>query len=225
MIGKWLPVIFHRLLLWLLSVKVEYEGNYQRSKNCNFFVSNHLSYLDIPILGSTFPLRFVAKSEIKFWPVFGFLSKLARTIFINRKRLDSLVQKNKILNFLSLGDKVLIFPEGTTSDGNRVLNFKSSSFSALENQDFLIQPIIILYSDLNGIPINRWLRPVIAWYGDMDLKPHILKLVILRSIKARLIYLDPVSSSHFSSRKELSFYLEKKIKDVYSSSFPKKLAK
>jgi lyso-ornithine lipid O-acyltransferase len=225
LIGKWLPVIFHRLLLWLLSVKVEYEGNYQRSKNCNLFVSNHLSYLDIPILGSTFPLRFVAKSEVKFWPVLGFLSKLARTIFISRNRLDSFVQKNKILNFLSSGDKVLIFPEGTTSDGNRVLNFKSSSFSALENQDFLIQPIIILYSDLNGIPINRWLMPVIAWYGDMDLKPHILKLVTLRSIKARLIYLDPVSSGHFSSRKELSIYLEKKIKDVYSSSFSKKLAK
>ena len=154
-----------------------------------------------------------------------FLSKLARTIFIKRNRSDSLIQKNKILNFLSSGDKVFIFPEGTTTDGNRVLNFKSSSFSALENETFLIQPMIILYSDLNGIPINRWLRPVIAWYGDMDLKPHILKLVSLRSIKVRLIYLDPVRSNHFSSRKELSIYLEKKIKDVYSTSFSKKLAR
>ena len=225
LIGKWLPVIFHRLLLWLLSVKVQYEGNYQRAKDCNFFVSNHLSYLDIPILGSTFPLRFVAKSEVQFWPIFGFLSKLARTIFIKRNRTDSLIQKSKILNFLSSGDKILIFPEGTTSDGNRVLDFKSSSFSALENQKFLIQPIIILYSDLNGIPINRWLRPVIAWYGDMDLKPHILKLVSLRSIKVKLIYIDPVCSSDFVSRKNLSMYLEKKIKEVYSSSFSKKLAK
>jgi 1-acyl-sn-glycerol-3-phosphate acyltransferase len=204
---------------------VEYEGYYKRAKDCNFFVSNHLSYLDIPILGSSFPLRFVAKSEVEFWPVFGFLSKLARTIFIKRNRSDSLIQKNKIRNFLSSGDKVFVFPEGTTSDGNRVLNFKSSSFSALENENFLIQPIIILYSDLNGIPINRWLRPVIAWYGDMDIKPHILKLVCLRPIKARLIYLDPVCSSHFSSRKELSIYLEKKIKDVYSTSFSKKLAR
>ena len=225
LMGKWLPVIFHRLLIWLLSVKVQYEGNFQRAKDCNFFVSNHLSYLDIPILGSTFPLKFIAKSEVEFWPIFGFFSKLAGTIFIKRKRSDSLNQKNKILNFLSSGDKVFIFPEGTTSDGNRVLDFKSSSFSALENQNFLIQPIIIFYSDLNGIPINRWLRPVIAWYGDMDLKPHILKLARLRSIKARLIYIDPVCSSDFASRKELSIYLEKKIKDVYPSSFSKKLAK
>ena len=144
-IDKWLPVIFHRLLIWLLSVKVEYEGNYQRSKDCSFFVSNHLSYLDIPILGSTFPLRFVAKSEVEFWPVFGFLSKIASTIFIKRNRSDSLDQKRKILNILSSGEKVLMFPEGTTSDGNRVLDFKSSSFSALENQNFFIQPIIIFY--------------------------------------------------------------------------------
>ena len=225
LIGKWLPVIFYRLLMWLLSVKVEYLGNYQRAKDCNFFISNHLSYLDIPILGSTFPLRFVAKSEVEFWPIFGFLSKLARTIFIKRNRSDSLIQKSKILNLLSSGDKILMFPEGTTSDGNRVLDFKSTSFSALENQKFLIQPIIISYSDLNGVPINRWLRPVIAWYGDMDLKPHILKLLSLRSIKARLIYIDPVCSSDFASRKNLSIYLEKKIKDVYSSSFSKKLAK
>ena len=223
--GKWLPVIFHKLLLWLLSINVEYEGNYQRAKDCNFFVSNHLSYLDIPILGSIFPLRFVAKSEVQFWPFFGFLSKLARTIFIKRKRSDSIIQKSKIFDLLSSGDKVCIFPEGTTSDGNRVLDFKSSSFSALENQNFLIQPVIICYSDLNGIPINRWLRPVIAWYGDMDLKPHILKLVTLRSIKIKLIFIDPVCSNHFASRKNLSNYLEEKFKIFYSSSFSKTLAR
>lgn len=223
--GKWLPVIFHKLLLWLLSINIEYEGNYQRAKDCNFFVSNHLSYLDIPILGSIFPLRFVAKSEVQFWPIFGFLSKLARTIFIKREKTYSVIQKRKIFDHLSSGDKVCMFPEGTTSDGNRVLDFKSSSFSALENQKFLVQPIIIFYSDLNGIPINRWLRPVIAWYGDMDLKPHILKLVSLRSIKIRLIYIDPICSSDFVSRKDLSNYLEKKIKEIYSSSFSKKLAR
>jgi 1-acyl-sn-glycerol-3-phosphate acyltransferase len=223
--GKWLPVIFHKLLLWLLSINVEYEGNYQRAKDCNFFVSNHLSYLDIPILGSIFPLRFVAKSEVEFWPVFGFLSKLARTIFIKRERSDSITQKSKIFDLLSSGDKVCIFPEGTTSDGNRVLDFKSSSFSALENQNFLIQPVVICYSDLNGIPINRWLRPVIAWYGDMDLKPHILKLVTLRSIKIKLIFIDPVCSTHFASRKNLSNYLEEKFKIFYSSSFSKTLAR
>ena len=223
--GKWLPVIFHKLILWLLSVRIEFEGEINKSNHCNLFISNHLSYLDIPILGSRYPLRFVAKSEVEDWPLFGFLAKLGKTIFISRNRSDALYQKNKILKSLSSDEKIFIFPEGTTSDGNRVLGFKSSSFSALVGQNYNIQPIVIVYSDLNGIPINRWLRPVIAWYGDMDLKPHLSKLVSLRSIKAKLIYLDKVNSKNFSSRKDLSIYLEKKIKKVYSRALSKKLAK
>ena len=89
----------------------------------------------------------------------------------------------------------------------------------------MIQPIVIVYSDLNGIPINRWLRPVIAWYGDMDFKPHLLTLAHLRSIKARLIYLDKVNAKNFSSRKALSKYLENKIKKVYSEALSKKFTK
>ena len=222
---KWLPVIFHKLLIWLLSIQIDLEGEIDTSNNSNLYISNHLSYLDIPILGSTLPMRFVAKSEVEFWPLFGFLAKLGRSIFISRKRSDSLDQKNKIFKSLSSDEKVFIFPEGTTSDGNRVLDFKSNSFSALEGQNFSIQPIVIVYSDLNGIPINRWLRPVIAWYGDMDLKPHLLKLARLRSIKVKLIYLDVVNTKNFCDRKGVSNYLENKIKKVYSSAISKKLAK
>ena len=170
-------------------------------------------------------MRFVAKSEVESWPFFGFLAKKGRSIFIKRNKTDSLNQKNKILNILYSGEKVFIFPEGTTSDGNRVLEFKSSSFSSVENQKFKIQPIVILYSDLNGIPINRWLRPLIAWYGDMDLKPHLSKLVGLMSIKAKLIYLEPVNTKNFENRKDLSNHLEDRVREIYSSALSKKLAK
>ena len=118
---------------------------------------------------------------------------------------------------LSSGEKIFIFPEGTTSDGNRVLEFKSSSFSSVENQSFIIQPIVIVYSDLNGIPINRWLRPMIAWYGDMDLKPHLSFLVNLRPIKVKLIFSDPVKSEIFSNRKHLNNYLQEIITTNYNN--------
>ena len=224
-IEKWLPVLFHKMLLWLLSIEVEIVGEIGESKKSNLFISNHLSYLDIPILGSKFPLRFIAKSEVRSWPIFGFLAKTGRSIFIRRNKTDSFIQKNKILHMLSSGEKIFIFPEGTTSDGNRVLEFKSSSFSSVENQKFIIQPIVIVYSDLNGIPINRWLRPMIAWYGDMDLKPHLSKLVGLMSIKVKLIYLEPVNTQNFENRKDLSNYFEDRIRKVYSSALSKKLAK
>ena len=225
LIGKWLPVFFHKMLLWLLSLEVETIGEIDQSNSSNLFISNHLSYLDIPILGSIYPLRFVAKSEVKSWPLFGFLAKKGRSIFITRNKTDSLNQKNKILELLSTGEKIFIFPEGTTSDGNRVLEFKSSSFSSVENQNFTIQPIVIVYSDLNGIPINRWLRPMIAWYGGMDLQPHLYKLVRLKSIKVKLIYLKPVNTNNFKNRKDLSKYLGDRIRKVYSSALSKKLAK
>ena len=224
-IERWLPVLFHKMLLWLLSLEVETIGKIDQPNKSNLFISNHLSYLDIPLLGSKYPLRFVAKSEVKNWPLFGFLAKKGRSIFIRRNKTDSFNQRNKILDVLSSGDKVFIFPEGTTSDGNRVLEFKSSTFSSVENQNFTIQPIVIVYSDLNGIPINRWLRPMIAWYGDMDLKPHLFKLVGLMSIKAKLIYLEPVNTQNFENRKDLSNHLEDRIRTVYSSALSKKLAK
>ena len=97
-IEKWLPVLFHKMLLWLLSIEVEIVGETDQSKKSNLFISNHLSYLDIPILGSKFPMRFVAKYEVESWPVFGFLAKKGRSIFIRRNKTDSLNQKNKILD-------------------------------------------------------------------------------------------------------------------------------
>lgn len=220
-IQNYLPMLFHKLLLWLLSIKVEIEGRIEVAKDCNLFLSNHISYLDIPILGSNLPLRFVAKSEVASWTLFGFLAKMARTIFIKRNRHNTLGQKNIIKHSLLLKEKVLIFPEGTTSDGNRVLDFKSSLLSAVEKEDFLIQPITLLYSEINGIPINRWLRPVIAWYGDMELQPHLSTLVSLRPIKVRLIFSDPVNSKLFSNRKELNNFLEKIIKTNYHSVLSK----
>ena len=78
-VEKWLPVLFHKMLLWLLSVEVEIVGETDQSKKSNLFISNHLSYLDIPILGSKFPMRFVAKSEVESWPIFGFLACLLYT--------------------------------------------------------------------------------------------------------------------------------------------------
>ena len=217
-----LSVLFYRMILWLLSIKVTYEGDFIKANKCNFFVSNHVSYLDIPILGSNIPLRFIAKSEVETWALFGFLAKLAQTIFIKRLRTESKKQKNRLYEALLKGDKIIGFPEGTTSDGNRVLTFKSSFFSALENKNFLIQPIVVVYSHVNNIPINRWLRPVIAWYGDMELIPHLMVCASFSSIKVSVIYLNPINTNSFENRKEISDYLEKKIQESYSIALNRK---
>ena len=142
------------------------------------YVSNHLSYLDIPVLGSTINGRFIAKYEISNWPIFGYLSKVGNTIFINRNLRFLKRNKSIIYDFISKGDSIILFPEGTTSDGIRVLKFKSSLLTSLEQKNILIQPIVINYTSINGMPLNRWLKPIIAWYGDMDLKPHLILSLI-----------------------------------------------
>ena len=227
---KRFPLFFYKSVKAIIGLHI-IKKNLDTSKDTGvsqgiLYVANHVSWFDIICLGSILNARFIAKKEVASMGIFGFLSTLSNTVYIDNENKKRVVEYNKFINEkLKNGENFIIFPEGTTSDGNRVLEFKSSAFSSVENQDFTIQPIVIVYSDLNGIPINRWLRPMIAWYGDMDLKPHLLKLVGLMSIKVKLFYLEPVNTKNFNNRKCLSKYLEDKIRKVYSSTLSKKLAK
>ena len=113
-------------------------------------------------------------------------------------------------------ENILLFPEATSSDGIRVLKFKSSLFSSVENKDLFIQPVVIIYEKVNGFPLNRWLKPLIAWYGDMELKPHLLDLVKLFSITAKVKFLNPICAKDFKDRKSMTFFLHTVINNEYS---------
>ena len=208
---------FHKLVLWLLNINVEVIGERSFDNLPTIFVSNHLSYLDIPVLGSILNGRFVAKNEISSWPIVGFLSKVGNTIFIDRNLRFLKINKSIIFDYISRGDNVILFPEGTTSDGIRVLRFKSSLLTSLEQKNILIQPIVIKYQSINGMPLNRWLKPIIAWYGDMDLKPHLINILKLFSIKAKIIFLPPFSGRDFTNRKDMTYILHHVIDSSYSN--------
>ena len=125
--GKKVVQIFHKLVLWLVNINVEVVGERNLDNLPTLYVSNHLSYIDIPVLGSKLNGRFVAKNEISNWPIIGFLSKVGNTIFINRNLRFLKTNKSIIFDYISRGDNIILFPEGTTSDGIRVLRFKSSA--------------------------------------------------------------------------------------------------
>ena len=211
-----IPRFFHKILLWLINIKVKTEGNICIQNKGMIYVSNHLSYIDIPVLGSLLAAKFVAKLEVSKWPIIGNFAKIGNTIFIKRLKNDLLKEKNIIEQEIASGEKVILFPEGTTSDGIRVLNFKSSLLSSVESQDSFIQPIVINYEGINGLPLNRGLKPVIAWYGDMDLKPHLLNLLKIFSITARVCFLEPINSKDFKNRKNMTLSLQNVIGDCYS---------
>lgn len=173
------------------------------------YVSNHSSYLDIIILGSVIEGHFVAKAEVAGWPGFGFLARIARTVFVARKRGGTLAERNALVDRLKAGDSLILFPEGTSNDGNRVLPFKSSLFAVAElpgadGRPLPVQPLSIAYTRLDGMPLGRALRPYFAWYGDMTMGGHLLRALGLGRTGVDVVFHPAVTLADFSDRKALS---------------------
>lgn len=206
------PRLWHRLILVCLGIRVRVRGE-RLMAGPGLIVANHVSYLDIPVLGSlgsTSPLRFIAKSEVRDWPVFGFLSTLQGTVFVERgRRAQTLEHRTKVRDRLDEGDLMVLFAEGTSSDGNRVLPFKSALISAAQDVaesggSAMVQPVSIAYVRRFGMPMARRDRPFFAWYGDMDLAPHLLELLKEGPIEVEVLFHPPLDVSHFSTRKALT---------------------
>jgi lyso-ornithine lipid O-acyltransferase len=189
--SKRLPWAYHRLLCKLLGMTITLEGALP-VKPC-LLVSNHISWLDIPLLSTIMPLSFIAKREVGTWPLFGALAKLQRTLFIDRERRHkTAASSNEIGKRLELGDTLVLFPEGTSSDGTQVLPFKSSYFGVAEALDIAVVPVSISYL---GTP------KFYAWYGDMNLVPHVWAVLKSGPLEAR-VTIHPALSR--SDRKSLA---------------------
>ena len=193
-----MPRLFHQGFLKLLNVKVILHGTLKTNKP-GLLISNHASWIDISILSSLTNICFIAKSEVSGWPIVGFLARLQDTVFIERKINRVIKQKKEILNFLSRGKKLVLFPEGTSSDGNRVLRFKSSLFSIGETEEgklggYEFQAVTICYSGLNGLPMSRSQRPNVAWWGNMNLFNHLWNLFSLNAIKVTVTAHEPITN-------------------------------
>lgn len=161
-----------RMACRILGVRVRVEGAPRRGGV--LLVGNHVSWLDIIVLGGLMPLCFVAKSEVAGWPVFGLLAKLKRCVFIERdRRLQSGEQAETIAGRLAAGEAVVLFPEGSTGDSVRLLPFRSSLLGATRLAEAVaVQPFAIRYTHRSGLRIGRIERPSIIWVGDMELLPH-----------------------------------------------------
>ncbi|QDH17678.1 lysophospholipid acyltransferase family protein [Swingsia samuiensis] len=179
------------------------------------YVSNHTSWLDILSIGSVLEAVFISKGEVGTWPMIGMVARLGRTIFVSRNRRSTGRELHSMTDRLWSGDNIILFPEGTTSDGAQVLPFMSSFFAIAKpskrEQDntpkpppVLIQPVSLVYDELEGLPVGRNQRKLFAWYGDMGFAPHLWALGQWRSMRATLILHPPLNPDDFLSRKELS---------------------
>lgn len=204
-----IPKLFHRIMLWLVGMRVDIKGVPLEGEPV-FFVSNHASYLDVIVLGSRIEACFIAKSEVAGWPFFGWLALAARTVFLEReRRAQAGRQRDTLVARLAAGDSLVLFPEGTSNDGNRVERFKSALLSAAEGKmpgglQPRVQPVSIAYKGIHGIPMGRPWRPKFAWYGDMELMPHLYELMQIGPCEVEVHFLAPVRAADFASRKQLT---------------------
>ena len=156
-------------------------------------ISNHVSWLDITVLSAVAPVSFVAKQEVASWPFVSWLAKLQRSVFVDRNRRNEVGDKaNEILERLAGGDHIVLFAEGTSSDGNSVVPFKTPLFAAAKptggapmGAKVWAQTLALTYTKLYGLPLCRRGRHVVAWYGDMDLASHAWRLLGLGPLDAQ----------------------------------------
>ena len=192
---------------WLMGIQVRVIGERARQADGRpvLFVSNHSSWLDIPVLGGRLDACFIAKDDVGRWPVISTIAKLGRSVFVSRARGSTGRERTALVDRLAAGDNLLLFPEGTTSDGARVLPFRSAFFAIAEGQRRpIVQPVSIVYDRLGGLPTGRANRPLFSWYGDMDIASHFWQIGQYRGMRCTVLLHAPLDPAHFVNRKDLA---------------------
>jgi 1-acyl-sn-glycerol-3-phosphate acyltransferase len=215
-----IPLAFHRLFLRLFNVRVVERGRRPGLAEATLVLANHVSWLDIPVIASLHSVSFVARSDVAGWPAVGLLARLQRSVFIDRRRRSATAETNaEIAHRLARGEAIVLFAEGTTSDGNRVLPFRSSLVGAAraaladpEVAHIHLQPLAITYTRRNGLPITRRERPHICWYGDMDLVPHLALFAREGPLDAVVTWGEPTRFA--GNRKQAAAAAEATVRDA-----------
>lgn len=208
---RFAPRLWHRLTLKVLGIRVHVKGTLTAERPL-LITSNHVSWTDIMVLGSLDGVHFVAKAEVRGWPVMGTFARLQRSVFVERERKrTSPEQTREIADRLADGDPMVLFAEGTTGDGSRVMPFKTTLFGAaqlalgaLNAERVLVQPVAIAYMRKGGLPLDRRERGSIAWIGDTALLPHLKSLLGASIIDVEVRFGEPIPFFAESDRKAVA---------------------
>lgn len=213
-----LPLLWHRAAVRIAGIRV-HQHNALTTDRPLLLVANHVSWLDITVLGSITELSFIAKSDVASWPVFGLFAKLQRSIFVDRQRRSKTMDAtNEIRDRLRDGDVLVLFGEGTSSNGVHVLPFRTALIGAVTklategDGECFIQPVAINYTQIHGLPIGRFHKPRIAWYGDMDLAPHLWWVLRHGEIDVDVVFGEPIALHGGADRKAVARAAETQVR-------------
>lgn len=213
----------HRVAAWwfsgcrdIVGLRLRLSGRPSTAAG-TLYVANHASYLDILVLGGLLEAAFVAKAEVARWPLFGFLARLSGAEFISRRPSASRRVRDRLADRLAGGERLILFPEGTSSDNSLVLPFRSSSFDAVKG-DRPVQPVTIAYvRDEAGRALDGEGRKAYAWFGDMELLPHLLGVFGRDGVEVEIVFHPPVGAATFADRKALAAHCERAVANGLSS--------
>lgn len=221
-----IPHLYHRAICALAGVRIREIG--RRSEVApTLFLSNHVSWLDICVISALTPVVFVSKSEVATWPVFGWLARLQHTIFIDRQaRLQTGVVTGEIGDRLLNGDCVVLFAEGTSSDGIRILPFRSALIGGVHRalsgpshrEAIAVQPVSLAYVAFNGLPVGRAFRHRIAWYGSADLIPHLIGLLSAGAVDVTVSWGDSRPTDLSANRKQVARDAERSVRQMTAAA-------
>lgn len=214
-LGRWPRRFLRRWwckgVLLLLGVHLEVRGR-PTAVEPALFVPNHVSYLDIPILGALCDAAFIAKAEIADWPFFGWLARKSGTLFVRRHWREAKRQRDALAARLARTESFVLFAEGTSSPGLDVLPLKTSLLSVAEpnvvDRPIAVQPVVLAYRRLRrGPPIDAHNAELFAWCGDATLLPHLWRVLQLPGVEVVIWFGEPVLSWSVTSRKRLGAQL------------------
>lgn len=213
---------WHIVSCWALNISVHISGTPQ--KGPVLYLSNHVSWLDIVVLSRAAPLSFIAKADVATWPLFSWLAKWQRTIFVERdKRSRTGVALGEMVNRLESYDALVLFPEGTSSEGWQILPFKSALIGAVvetaskledHDVDLFVQPVALAYTRLQGIPLGRMEAERAAWIGDIDLLPHLWSVLKSGRLEVQIVFGQPVEVNPDTNRKKLTKEMEAQVANL-----------
>jgi lyso-ornithine lipid O-acyltransferase len=200
-----------------IRVSLQGRGNGIGSDKSMLILSNHLSYTDIFVISSIFPVSFIASvDEVKSDLLLGKATELSGGYFVERRSRSGLrAEIEEISEILKLGINVALFPEGTTSNGKQVLPFKTPLLSIAEKAGVEILTLCIKYTRIDGEALTDENRDLICYYGDMKFFDHLFKLLSVRSVEAELTLLDKIDPRTASSRKEMA----RSVYDMINSAY------
>ena len=221
-----IPHLYHRILCALIGVRIREVGRRSPASPV-LILSNHVSWLDICVIAALAPVVFIAKSEVAKWPVLGWLARLQRTIFINRQaRHQTGAATREIAARLLRGDAVVLFAEGTSSDGVRVLPFRSALVGAVHHAlgntthhtHVTVQPMSLAYVGFGGVPMGRGLRERVAWYGDAELIPHLLHVLSSGAVDVTVSWGEATAYDMSADRKAIARKAEKSVRRMTAAA-------